>query len=203
VAQDDGYFIKGIACNEYTAVCIDENGIASVYGDYPNYDEFAYFLQYNCDAISPLPENCTSGQPLDWNVNQSAVRVYKVPGTNSGNNTFDLNSWNVGSGGTWHNWWAENGTFYEATGSPVNCLGRLSNQEFDFNIYPNPATNFIYFETQIESYILTNSLGQVVMSAKNLNVLEPLDITNLNQGLYFIECKTHSGKTARISFVKK
>lgn len=203
VAQDDGNFIKGIACNEYTAVCIDENGIASVYGDYPNYDEFAYFLHYNCEASSPYPENCTSGQALNWNVDQSAVKVYKVPGTNSGNNTFDLNSWNVGSGGTWHNWWAENGTFYEAAGNPVSCLGGLSSQEFDLNIYPNPAADFINLEIQIDSYTITNSLGQVIMNAKNLNGLESLDITGLNQGLYFIECKTHSGKTARISFVKK
>ena len=36
---------KGIACDEYTAVCIDTNGMAHVYGDFPTYDDNAYFLQ--------------------------------------------------------------------------------------------------------------------------------------------------------------
>ena len=42
--QDVQTQIRGIACNEYTAVCIDANGICHVYGDYPNYPEHAYFI---------------------------------------------------------------------------------------------------------------------------------------------------------------
>ena len=40
--------VNGIACNEYVAVCIDNMGKARVFGDYPNYQEFAYFIQGNC-----------------------------------------------------------------------------------------------------------------------------------------------------------
>ncbi|MFT4602624.1 MAG: cyanophycinase-like exopeptidase [Arenicella sp.] len=203
VAQDDGNFIKGIACNEYTAVCVDENGLAAVYGDYPNYDEFAYFLQYNCDSQSPFPENCQSGQPLDWNGNEEAVRVYKVPGTNSGTNNFNIQFWNVGSGGTWHNWWAENGTFNEAVGSPLSCLGGIEIEQIDSEIYPNPAVNSINFESSIKSYSITNSIGQQIISAENLAGLTSLDITDLPAGLYFVEFTTSSDLTSRSSFIKK
>ena len=53
--------IYGIASNEYVAVCIGNDGKAYVYGDYPNYDEFAYFIQPNCDALNTI-ENCQDGQ---------------------------------------------------------------------------------------------------------------------------------------------
>jgi len=33
ILADYGLEAKGIACDEYTAVCIDSNGIAKIYGD--------------------------------------------------------------------------------------------------------------------------------------------------------------------------
>jgi len=71
---DFGYQAKGIACDEFTAVCIDTNGIASVYGGYPTYDDNAYFIQPNCELANTLPENCTSGTPLDWDLNAEALK---------------------------------------------------------------------------------------------------------------------------------
>ena len=50
---------KGIACDEYTAVCIGTDGVASVYGGYPTYDDFAYFITPNCELSNPYPENLT------------------------------------------------------------------------------------------------------------------------------------------------
>jgi cyanophycinase-like exopeptidase len=108
-AQDYGIPVFGIACEEYTAVCIDSNGNASVYGNYPTGNDYAYFLQTNC--VQPnSPELCAAGQPLNWNRNQQAVKVYKVAGTQTGNNTFKLSDWKTGSGGVWQNWYVTNGT---------------------------------------------------------------------------------------------
>ena len=36
------------------------------------------------------PENCTASNPLDWNLNGSALKVYKVNGTDNGLNSFNL-----------------------------------------------------------------------------------------------------------------
>ena len=54
-AQEPQY-VKGIACDEYTAVCIDTTGWARVFGDFPAYDDNAYFLQMNCALSEGSPE---------------------------------------------------------------------------------------------------------------------------------------------------
>ena len=110
----------GIACDEYTAVCIDENGLARVFGEHPEYDDNAYFLQSNCESPF-LPEVLEQGQALTWNRNQEAIKVYHVQGDWEGTKTFDLNDWRTGSGGQWENWWVEAGQFFEAEGTEPAC----------------------------------------------------------------------------------
>jgi hypothetical protein len=118
---DNGIQAKGIACDEYTAVCIDELGIAKVFGGHPTYNDNAYFLKVNCDIENNLPEVCSPGVNLMWNQNQKAIKVYTVKGTSIGSNTFNLNNWNSGSGGIWEDWSVNNGTLIENAGSPSIC----------------------------------------------------------------------------------
>ena len=121
ILTDTGTAGYGIACDEYTAVCIDTNGIASVYGEYPTYDDFAYFIQVNCEATNPEPEVCTAGTPLTWNLAGSALRVARLNGTASGGEQFDLNTWQSVSGGSWLNWSISNGNFSEVPGLAPDC----------------------------------------------------------------------------------
>ena len=66
VMTDTGEDVYGIACEEYTAVCVDEEGIGHVYGNYPADDDYAYFLQPDC--IEPnQPEFVEPDTPLTWN----------------------------------------------------------------------------------------------------------------------------------------
>jgi len=108
--------VRGIACNEYTAVCITPDGTARVYGDHPNYDEYAYFLRANCVAPN-APEMCTSGMPLTWDRSGAAVVVYKVPGVQAGNNGINIQDWNTEVGGAWEHWSAVNGSFSAVLGA--------------------------------------------------------------------------------------
>jgi cyanophycinase-like exopeptidase len=120
--QDFGINAKGIACNEYVSVCIDTNNIARVFGEYPAYpNEIAYFTQVNC-ILPNTPEQCSTGVALNWQRNNEAIKVYKVPGTMTGSNTFDLNDWLTGSGGSWENWYVNNGTFNSVVGTAPNCI---------------------------------------------------------------------------------
>jgi len=119
--NDHGTMAKGIACDEYTAVCIDENGIASVYGEYPNYDDYAYFLQVNCEYKFNFPETILSNTPLTWNVNGEALKVYFAPGTVDGSIQFDLNNWTDGVGGSWQHWYVNSGTLIEQNGTQIDC----------------------------------------------------------------------------------
>jgi cyanophycinase len=92
---------KGIGVEEETAVCIDENGKAIVFGN-----GNAYFLMANQGA----PENCTASTPLNWVLDKKAVRVYIISGNNStGNGSFDLTNWTTVSGGTYKNMYSTNG----------------------------------------------------------------------------------------------
>ncbi len=122
---DNGTPAFGLACNEYVAVCIDDDGIAHVYGDYPNYDEFAWFVQASCDVMLP-PETCTPGTPLTWDHNGLAVKVCKVPGTQSGTYTFDMNDRKTTIGGTWEDWSAVAGALVTAPGAAPECVTGVS-----------------------------------------------------------------------------
>jgi hypothetical protein len=100
---------KGIGVNEYTAVAVDENGLARVFGD-PSYDDFAYFLKVNAGA----PEVCENNTPLTWNHGGQALSVYKILGNPQGSNSFDLNDWQTASGGEWQSWYVVSGQLFEA-----------------------------------------------------------------------------------------
>ena len=148
--NDFNFDVKGVAANEYVAICIDVNGKARVFGDFPAYQEFAFFVQVNCSNPNPI-ENIQIGQPLTWNFNGQALKVYKVPGTMNGNNFFDLSNWENGlnSGGTWEHWSVNNGVFASFPGTPIDCSLTANNFEIsNFQVVPNPfLTNFsVYFQ---------------------------------------------------------
>ncbi|HMQ76734.1 MAG TPA: cyanophycinase [Flavobacteriales bacterium] len=117
---DAGTPVLGIACEEYVAVCIGDDGIAHVYGDHPAYDDFAWFVQANCDVLLP-PETCLAGLPLTWDHGGLAVKACKVPGTITGANTFDLNDRRTTVGGTWEHWSASAGVLSAVPGVAPSC----------------------------------------------------------------------------------
>lgn len=115
---DHGIAAKGIACNEYVAVTVDGNGIGRVWGEWPEYEEYAWFLQANC--LTPgTPEVCQPGTPVTWDHAGLAVKAYRVPGTMQGTNTFSLADWRTGSGGEWQDWRIVQGVFTTAPGEPM------------------------------------------------------------------------------------
>ncbi len=193
-----GIEAKGIACDEYTAVCIDTNGIASVFGGYPSYNDNAYFIQTNCELTSITPENCSSGNPLDWNLGNEAIKVYAVKGTASGSNTFDLNNWETGTGGVWQNWYVENGVLHEQMGNQPNCQ-TLTISHLDegntLQVFPNPANHFVTIrfnktKSTPESLKIINGLGQVIKRIRITSSDEIyLTTSDMPQGMYFIQVR--------------
>jgi cyanophycinase len=84
--QDLGKNARGIASDEQTAVCVDENGIAKVFGV-----NNAFFLQ----ITSSGPETCSAGIPLTWNNDTQAIKVYRIAGSSAGNGSFNLNTFST------------------------------------------------------------------------------------------------------------
>ena len=137
----------GIACEEYTAVCIDPSGTARVFGGQPEYDDNAYFLQVTCGTRRNRPDTITAGEPLTWNNFGMAVAACRLPGTPTGENTFDLNAWfDNDEAGTWEFWTAERGEFVAQPAQAPNCLIDNVNDsvlaaELAIRLSPNPATD--------------------------------------------------------------
>lgn len=189
MVKDWGIEAKGIAANEFTAVCIDTDGKAYVYGN-PSYDDYAYFLRSQDCA----PENCTSGQPLTWNCNNEAVKVYRILGRQTNPNFFDLSNWEEGSGGQWQYWWAEGGILYKSTlsSTPISHFGKI-------RVFPNPASSELWIQNN-ENHQLSVELwsitGQLVLSKVNVSPNEPVDISSLPKGLYIIKVNSNGSNSS-------
>ncbi|QIX62618.1 cyanophycinase [Hymenobacter lutimineralis] len=103
MSKDYGVVPRGIGVDEQTAVCVEPNGTAKVFGT-----GTAFFLQQN--GSSYTPERCVSGSSLDWYRNKQAVRVYKVVGTSTGTGTYNVSTWSGGTGGSSQYYYASYGT---------------------------------------------------------------------------------------------
>ena len=109
--------VKAIACDEKTAVCIDETGMAMVVGI-----NKAYFLRQWC----AIPETCVAGTPLTW-TNGTKAYIINGPGdyTTSPNlnKSVNLNNWLTVAGGTYNYWTVNNGllTIGQLTATPAIC----------------------------------------------------------------------------------
>ena len=94
--KDNGYTtVKGIGVDEQTAVCIDAAGIGKVYGT-----NSAYFMKNE----NLGPENCISGTPLTWNRSATAIRTYKITGSQTGNGSFNATNWSFSGGTSYYNY---------------------------------------------------------------------------------------------------
>ena len=185
----------GIACNEYTAICVDAEGKASVYGNHPAYPEYAYFLQSNC-VTDFAPENASQFTPLTWNKGGEAIKVYIVPGTSSGTNNFDLSTWNTGSGGTWENWAVDNGNLLRVASSNPMCdrLFISDHPDMTVAVFPNPVADkiFIKSRTPVHQVKLYNILGKEV--AVSFSNGEEMNVSSLQAGLYILKLTSNTSE---------
>ena len=204
IYSDYGIAGKGIACDEYTAVCIDGNGLARVFGGYPTNDDNAYFIQTNCELDDVTPENCSPNNPLDWNLNGDAIKVYKVKGTNSGAYAFNISDWKTGSGGVWENWSIDNGDLVETLGNPIDCTPSdftIIDASESLKIAPNPCRETVKIETEnnaILEIMIMNLDAKVLKSVKDLNTSNfSLDTYTLPPGFYVLKVQTKNGTVHR------
>lgn len=205
--QDLSYLPKGIACEEYVAVCVDTFGIARVYGGYPTYDEQAYFIQMNCEfsPTFPSPSTCSPSTPLTWTTNQNALIVYKVNGTSSGANYFDLNTWQDGSGGQWQYWDVDNGILSTTNFSNLNCnlnVETVADLEL-ITIYPNPSNGSFTLKNDsqgtIPTVLITDVNGKIIASITQFEAHQTKLIDSFTPGVYLIIAQTENGlKTSKL-----
>ena len=99
-------------------------------------------------------------------------------------------------------------TAYNSSGSSVatinietSVLGTNTfNNQRIFSIYPNPATNELYVKSITDeelNYNITNTIGQIIQQGI-INTNQPIDVTNLTAGLYFISLNKGSYKFIKL-----
>lgn len=74
-------------------------------------------------------------------------------------------------------------------------VGIPNNNAHQINIYPNPAQETIFIETELKvkstSIHLVNSLGQVIKTFENQELNSSINIAELPKGIYFISIAEH------------
>lgn len=193
----------GIACDEYTAVCIGNDQIAHVYGGHPTYDDNAYFVvPDSClNGGNNAPETCQNGQALTWNHGNLAVKTYLVKGTPQGSNTFDLNTRKSGSGGQWKNWYVVNGVFNEGSLATPPCAPNSLteiNENPDIQVFPNPFQDHLQINipqlTHPLNFQVINLVGHVIVQSQLSQSQTLLSTANWSPGVYFLRCGNFSSK---------
>ncbi|MBA2611020.1 MAG: Type 1 glutamine amidotransferase-like domain-containing protein [Bacteroidetes bacterium] len=189
--QDSAKAFYGIACDEYTAVCIDSSGIAKVYGGFPTYDDNAYFIQPNC-VLPSNPENCQASQSLTWNRSGKALKVYAIKGTSLGAGSFDLKNWqnSNATGGSWQDWFVINGILSVTnSATPISCITtnlEKINMELKFDFYPSPVENTMSYNIVLDEIIIKDVTGKLILTYDNTN---KINIEGLSPGIYFMELR--------------
>ena len=212
ILTDEGVAAKGIACDEYTAVCIDGDGLARVYGGHPEYDDNAYFIQPNCELTDFAPENCNPGIPLDWDHERSALKVFMAKGTPGGAETFDLNTWTNGEGGEWRHWYIDNGDFFEEADSSPDCISVSTDHSVRgvvTSISPNPATDYIVLKINTNNLSrftieIMSIAGQPVDSVSGLvSELSTIPLTHIAPGVYVLRVLSKGSEIGTATFIKE
>lgn len=76
----------------------------------------------------------------------------------------------------------------------------------ELSIYPNPTSNVLFIKNNglvdISSFKIYDVAGKMLLH-DNLNLSDKIDLSNLNEGLYFLELRTYEGQTKNIKIYKK
>jgi cyanophycinase-like exopeptidase len=207
---DYGQTVRGIACDEYTAICIDNQGIARVFGEYPSYDDNAYFIQINCEIENMTPEVFAANQPVTWVKENKAIKVLQIKGTMTGSNSIDLNTWQS-TDGTYYHWFIENGSLIQEDGTEANCIHLSLNYEKTAPIIlsPNPFVDVFEIllpchEIQVEVQLM-NALGQISNDIRVEKTGDSLHIIshNLKSGVYVLVVTDSLGRVSKHRIVKQ
>lgn len=169
-ANEHNIRARAIACNESTAVCIDEHNIATIFGETPQYNEYAYFIEVNCEEAWK-PQVVESGKPVHWSLpSENAVIVQRMDGTKTGEVKFDMNTWQPVTNAIFSHWQINQGVLEKESATNNNCstttsaandLISISNE-----IYPNPTNSVLNFPLSDIATLRTLN-GQDIDSCRN------------------------------------
>lgn len=85
------------------------------------------------------------------------------------------------------------------------CLGLAENTVFEYNMYPNPASNSVYVETNVTNSeaVIYAINGQVLFTQQNISAAFTLNLTDLADGMYWLKVISSEGTATKQLLIKK
>ena len=78
--------------------------------------------------------------------------------------------------------------------------GVAENEAASFEVYPNPMNSTLYINGDVQNVTIFNAIGQQVMSVDNAN---EINVTDLNEGVYFVRVSDKNGNSVVKKIVKR
>ena len=79
-------------------------------------------------------------------------------------------------------------------------------QPIAVKVSPNPVERLLYilspYSTRISSVLILNTLGQIILTSTNINAQEPIDVSQLPSGIYYVQTISE-GNLCQTKFVKR
>lgn len=156
---------------------------------YPN-KGYTYRSTRNTDFITITNEDAsviyTSGlTPVSWNSssNLEIIRFYIHTNSSCGNENISRTK-------------------------TLICGNNLLNQSYEkelFKLYPNPTSNLLTIQTQLNefNYVIYSVESRIIKSGKSNLEQTTIDVSNLPSGLYIIEVKSNNEEIRKQKFIKK
>lgn len=85
------------------------------------------------------------------------------------------------------------------------CLGLVENNTLTYSMHPNPASNTVLIETNVENseVMVYMANGQVLFTQQNTSATFTLNLTDLADGMYWIKVVSSEGTIAKQLIIRK
>ncbi len=134
----------------------------------------------------------TIQEPDDFGSNQDAAAMA-------------LGTWPFGIAGEWNDIAETNSIYYviEYNSIPTS-INKNFNATIDLEIYPNPSNDKIQFESafEIKEIIITSIDGKILRTISSSQKEQSIDISNLNNGIYFLKITSVNNEVTTKKIIK-
>jgi hypothetical protein len=85
------------------------------------------------------------------------------------------------------------------------CLGLTENSTFEYTVYPNPASQIVYVETNIPNsdVVIYGANGQVLFTQQNTTATFTVNVADLADGMYWLKVSSSEGTHTKQLLIKK
>jgi hypothetical protein len=195
-----GYYVTAVYAGEESMPTTTETISVPTPGDLPPLDFEAALATGGVNLTWSVPAACLA--PDGYNIYRDGVQINNDLVT-------DLLYFDENTTTGYYEYYAT-AVYYFGESEPSEAgyvqvvTGIDNNSVFDMKVYPNPASDVVYVETDlnIKSLEILNNAGQVILTQKVDANNSNFDVSTFERGIYFIKMITDKGTVIRKIAVK-